>query len=94
MDKVAWPGECFHRRPAQTVPREVEQVDRHSRVSDRGAADPPFLQTVPPRARKQGERVLASQLGHECGSKLVGILPDTCPLNQRGTIVEQDAHGA
>ena len=91
-------GERFGRRPAEALPREIEQANGNP------AIDGPSrrqlgrqAQAVLPRAREQREIELAAgsgsrKSGDERPGELVGRFADAAAVAQRGAVVEKDAH--
>jgi hypothetical protein len=75
------------------MPRQVQDVHRYSGVDDGRTPNAPWLETVFPGARKEGDRLARAEFGYERTRELVNVLSDARPLDERRTIVEQDAHG-
>ena len=90
--------QCLRRGPFESVPGQVQQVDREAAVHDRRTADLVLMgKAVLPRARKQREfQAWIGRLGRkrreQRPGELVGIFADAAALAQGRPIVHQDAH--
>ena len=93
-------GERFGRRPAEPMPREVQQPrpargDRRSRAPRSSACT---AQPILPRAREERQRRAArwprpaDTRPSSARDELVRVLADAAALAQRRPIVDQDAH--
>src|SRR4051794_12935194 len=93
----AFARELLDRRPAQSVPREVQHadggplVDRMRLLQLRRA-----VKTVAPGTRKNGDVDWTVTVGRrelkQAGRKAAGVLADPGRMFQRRTVIEHDAH--
>ena len=85
--------ELLDRRPAKAVPGEVEQANRYPPIdSVRAAKVGSVGEAILPGARKEHQLVALGQQPRQRPGHLVCVLADPRSLDERGPVVEEDAH--
>ncbi len=83
----------FDRRPVESVPRQIQQADRHAPIDRGGAVEIRRQpQSIFPRAREDRQlqrRVPSREQGLD---ELMRVLADAAAFAQRRAIVNHDAH--
>ena len=89
---VDGPSQGFHDRTLEPVPGQIQDSHRYPGIDDGSAWHAARLQAVLPRAGEEGQFVVGRKQRQQRLRHLVRVLADPCSLDERGTIVDQDAH--
>ena len=89
---VDGPGQGLDDRTLEPVPGQIQDSHRYPDIDHGSAWHATRLEAVLPRAGEEGQLVAGWKQRQQRLRHLVRVLSDPCSLDERGTIVDQDAH--
>ena len=91
---VDGPGQGLDGRTLEPVPGQIQDSHRYPGIDDGSAWHAARLEAMLPGAGEEGQLVVGWKQRQQGLRHLVRVLADPCSLDERGTIVDQDAHVA